>query len=198
MGNGTSSITDSQRASIAHKLKERYEAEIALGKSESELQEVLSQCYNEQLKGYLEVENALKSGSRLSQGTKKPKRKTVPRRRSFDNEKVKDLPPRPPVKTVATDAVLPEQQGSVCSILPEVINDVDPDQKNPPEGKFHCGISQSIAIISRTVDSWDSVRAQPVCLLCKMIFPTETKLETHLKYSVSCLFSSPLHSTSLA
>lgn len=35
------------------------------------------------------------------------------------------------------------------------------------------------------VDSWDSVNNQPSCILCGMVFSTMTKLETHVKYSVS-------------
>ena len=33
------------------------------------------------------------------------------------------------------------------------------------------------------VDSWDSVHSQPSCPLCKLIFTTTTKYETHIKYS---------------
>jgi hypothetical protein len=33
------------------------------------------------------------------------------------------------------------------------------------------------------VDSWDSVHSQPSCPLCKMIFTTATKYDTHIKYS---------------
>lgn len=35
-------------------------------------------------------------------------------------------------------------------------------------------------------DFWDSVSTQPTCLLCKMVFTTETKRTTHMKYSVRC------------
>jgi hypothetical protein len=38
-----------------------------------------------------------------------------------------------------------------------------------------------------TTDSWDSVKAQPACLLCAMVFTSPDKLATHTKYSVCFL-----------
>lgn len=32
-------------------------------------------------------------------------------------------------------------------------------------------------------DFWDSVSTQPTCLICKMVFVSETKRDTHMKYS---------------
>jgi hypothetical protein len=38
-------------------------------------------------------------------------------------------------------------------------------------------------------DFWDSVSTQPSCLVCKMVFASETKRDTHVKYSVSVCYS---------
>jgi hypothetical protein len=44
------------------------------------------------------------------------------------------------------------------------------------------------------IDSWDSVKAQPACLLCAMVFTSPDKLNTHTKYSV-CSSLLPPHLT---
>jgi hypothetical protein len=101
MGNGGSSLSDTQRAFIASQMKLRYEAEAAAGKSEAELHETMTKYYNDLIINQSKAKH-----------TAKPKRKTVPRRRSFDNEKhpshkSKDLPPKPPGKVAVPTAALP-------------------------------------------------------------------------------------------
>lgn len=92
MGNGGSSLSDSQRAEIARSMKDRYEAEASSGKTESELQEIMSNYYSELVTQSISVDQAPAKAER-----KPNPKKSMPRRRSFDNT---NLPPRPPAKSV--------------------------------------------------------------------------------------------------
>lgn len=125
MGNGGSSLSESQRAFVAGQMKKRFEIEAAAGKAEAELQAIMSKFYNELV---------------TSQTQAKPnaKHKSVPRRRSFDNykydnHKTKELPPRPPGKVVSPESVIPPVENRLGAVAPlTTATTHDPDYNQDP------------------------------------------------------------------
>lgn len=58
-------------------------------------------------------------------------------------------------------------------------------EKTTLETNHEMGTRTSSSFLDLFLDSWDSVKGQPACLLCAMVFATPEKLATHTKYSVS-------------
>lgn len=97
------------------------------------------------------------------------KRGSRARRQSFSPEAV--LPsrssPQKPMEVISESASVPALAATsdVTGIIP--INPVE--------------MMEALNIANK--DSWDSVSEQPVCLICSMTFPSQTKLDRHVKYS---------------
>jgi hypothetical protein len=62
--------------------------------------------------------------------------------------------------------------------------------KNVRLVRVECDILKYVSFVFVVIeDFWDSVSTQPSCLVCKMVFASETKRDTHVKYSVSVCYS---------
>jgi hypothetical protein len=62
--------------------------------------------------------------------------------------------------------------------------------KNVRLVRVECDILNYVSFVFVVIeDFWDSVSTQPSCLVCKMVFASETKRDTHVKYSVSVCYS---------
>ena len=183
MGSGASSLTNEQKAQIAKDMKEKYES---LDPSQqATAQEDMMKHYEELVK---KVQAEIKSEAQpvgLPKGKRKFKK--IVRNRSFDNgnflmmntvNKMQPTEPKPDGK-VLTLFNIPSHCLS-CNVNNFAFT-----------CSFYCIIdvmqfSNSVSDIGyrHPEDFWDSVTTQPVCLVCKMVFNSETKRDTHVKYSV--------------
>jgi hypothetical protein len=180
MGSAASSnvnnLSTHQTSEIVRKMKEQYEICQKKDLDLEQQQERLIQSYTEILTNVINTPHYMLPTSLKPSGTPKGSSGTTPtpkksRRRSFDNNKTS------PVKSK-----LSPQKSSVELHMSESLP-VLPASDPPPQGCQHSPFrlpSSSPAV----VDTWDSVSAQPSCLICGMVFSTANKLETHAKYSV--------------
>mmetsp|Transcript_9030 Transcript_9030/g.13569 ORF Transcript_9030/g.13569 Transcript_9030/m.13569 type:complete len:434 (+) Transcript_9030:35-1336(+) len=187
MGNGVSTLSTDERAEIVSEMRKLYAEASERGEiSDSEIHDKLAMSYEELVKKKttVKVSQKVKSEVKISSGRKK-----VPsRRRSFENPNftknapsVKDPvakslpPPRPPKKIDEPQLSLPD--------FPSVPPSVSPDIESRSVDMEQPLVQAEAENIPPNVDSWDSVREQPSCLICKIVFSSATKLDTHLKYS---------------
>eukprot|EP00602_Paraphysomonas_sp_CaronLab_P009592 CAMPEP_0185019210 /NCGR_PEP_ID=MMETSP1103-20130426/1848_1 /TAXON_ID=36769 /ORGANISM="Paraphysomonas bandaiensis, Strain Caron Lab Isolate" /LENGTH=427 /DNA_ID=CAMNT_0027549409 /DNA_START=231 /DNA_END=1514 /DNA_ORIENTATION=+ len=112
---------------------------------------------------------------RLKRGTSKAVPKT-PQRRSYDDK---------PTPTRKVDTAKPTPTRKVSTMVSRSLSDTT-------DGSVALAQSASAPALATTsegneeeekTDSWDSVKAQPACMICGMVFPTTSKLDTHVKYS---------------
>eukprot|EP00602_Paraphysomonas_sp_CaronLab_P007717 CAMPEP_0185027064 /NCGR_PEP_ID=MMETSP1103-20130426/11880_1 /TAXON_ID=36769 /ORGANISM="Paraphysomonas bandaiensis, Strain Caron Lab Isolate" /LENGTH=404 /DNA_ID=CAMNT_0027560907 /DNA_START=145 /DNA_END=1359 /DNA_ORIENTATION=- len=139
--------------------------------SDLDVHDKMAKAYDELVREKY-THSAEKAHSKPKQESKSTtiKRKTPSRRRSFEN-------PNIPSKSGATKAAakkLPPRVPSKSTSLPDTADE------NEVEGDIS---KEAEVTVPPNVDSWDSVTEQPSCIICKMVFSTATKLDTHLKYS---------------
>ena len=78
---------------------------------------------------------------------------------------------------------------TMSSTMESIVESASSPQLNSPD-KLSMGDSLPVSpekmmeeLSIQNKDSWDSVTAQPSCLICGMTFPSQTKLDRHVKYS---------------
>jgi hypothetical protein len=201
MGSGASSLTSAQTASISKEIKERYEQLKLEGLPDIEIQTKLTDDYNkfialckeEPIKETIKVEQPkselskastpksalskkMVSGEQasskggLSKNTGSKGNVTPSRRKSFDNANKK-----------VTAAI--SNTAATVSSTPAVEESSSSTEVAPDPVLMESRSSPLIPIATEVVDSWDSVSAQPFCVVCQMAFKSPAFLERHVKYS---------------
>lgn len=169
MGNGTSTLTPAQASELTRLLKVEYEFCVKKKLSNAEISAQMSKYYEEAYSTVTTIiaepivtSNVKKLNRGVSKdmfGTKNTGKK-FERRKSFDEKTSAEKSTRRPRETVV------KKQGSLDVMVNSQSATALPDT---PTGS--------------NVDSWDSVSAQPSCIICGMVFPSIQKLNTHTKYS---------------
>lgn len=180
MGNSVGTLSNEQRIEIVKHMREKYESFHDL--SDEDQQNKIVQFYNELIAkqkatadatAYAAKQDSVADNGKKKQEVKKPKKT---RRRSF--EKSGGLAYSLNAAKVKQRRAMEREQKEAANKANEVkavteMPVVEPEPEPEPE--------------VAEVDTWESVRAQPSCMMCKMVFPTLSRLETHLKYSVCIL-----------
>jgi hypothetical protein len=201
MGSGVSAFPPSIKVEIMQKLKARYEFLQLEGKSEDEIRDALS----EELAAIIHAkeQNLLVSISEKDVANSKQIPRTnakVTRRRSFGGDIPKPKSRSNSLKKnhVKNDGKIIEPDPMIDQAL--VVDNTNIVESNedtkitvqdvtiPPNSEYLKNLKLKFVTIN-VVDSWESVKEQPSCLLCKTVFTSVAKLQTHIKFSVSSIHS---------
>lgn len=176
MGNASSLVAD-EKSEIVQRLKADYEECVQRGKSDKEIQEILTKKYNALLEMQSKRGRPGKSGklTRRASQVGGVSRGRGTRRRSFGEENS----PRKGVDQ-NKNTQLAESASVPTGLILEGAGET-------PEGVSNAGDdNQKMSVTPLTapkMDSWDSVVEQPRCDICNMVFQNEAKLTRHVKYS---------------
>eukprot|EP00602_Paraphysomonas_sp_CaronLab_P002623 CAMPEP_0185019780 /NCGR_PEP_ID=MMETSP1103-20130426/2365_1 /TAXON_ID=36769 /ORGANISM="Paraphysomonas bandaiensis, Strain Caron Lab Isolate" /LENGTH=424 /DNA_ID=CAMNT_0027550261 /DNA_START=37 /DNA_END=1308 /DNA_ORIENTATION=+ len=173
MGNGSSTLTSIQGTDIVRNIRKEYEICIHEKLTESEQQIRLLKKYNELITETSTTNQ--KISKRLSRGLSTDQTKAPLRRKQSRLER-KSLESKPDnTKRLRRG----NSRGSfpVAETKETLISSVStPEIKNTD-------VSDTVVKEEEKMDTWDSVKGQPSCLICKMVFDTPQKLSKHEKYS---------------
>lgn len=165
MGNGATTLTNLQQAELAKEMKQKYDKYQADKLSDEELRQKMSLEYQKILQDM--IANPLKALNGSKQ-KKPPVKKIVTRRKSFEQgNKIRSKSQ--------------ENTHSESTHDSPVVPSTPPSSRSADGG--HSPRNGGQEAPPKNADVWDSVKEQPTCVICKMIFPSISKLDTHLKYS---------------
>ncbi len=173
MGN-SASILSEQKAEIVSALRSDYESYIAEGKSDEEMNKLLT-------KKFLALQEMMNTRNTPKKKTGKFQRrptqvgrggrsatKSSGRRRSYGEENSPVRNQKAPTMVESASAPVLPDGADATSVDPKPML---PDAISPP------------AEIATNQDNWDSVVQQPRCAICEMVFQTQSKLDRHIKFS---------------